>query len=115
MKPFYNKLIVHGAEFLVKYRDDKTKLPLPSYDLWEERYGVHLFTVASVIGGLRAAASFSHAMGETKHQERFEDAANEVQAAMSTHMWNESEKRFCRMATRTDKGYDLDMTVDAAM
>jgi GH15 family glucan-1,4-alpha-glucosidase len=115
MKDMFERLLVAGANFLVEFRDPDTKLPLPSWDLWEERYGVHLFTVASVIGGLRAAASFSHAMGETKHQERFEDAANEVQAAMVAHMWNEKEKRFCRMATRTETGYELDMNVDAAM
>ena len=29
------------------------------YDLWEERYALHTYTVASVIAGLRAAANFA--------------------------------------------------------
>jgi len=65
IKPLYRRLISNGADFIVDYRDPETKLPKPSYDLWEERYGVHLFTVAAVIGGLNAAANFAHAFGET--------------------------------------------------
>ena len=41
-----------------RYRDPRTGLPLPSYDLWEERWGVHAFTVATVYGGLKAAQEF---------------------------------------------------------
>lgn len=115
MKTMFTRLLRSAADFLVAHRDAETKLPLPSHDLWEERYGVHLFTVASVIGGLRSAASFSHTLGETRHQERYNDAADEIEAAMVKHMWNEKEHRFCRMATRTETGYQLDMTVDAAM
>jgi glucoamylase len=115
MRPLFKKILANGADFLVRYRDPETKLPLPSYDLWEERYGVHLFTVASVIGGLRAAANFAQAMGEMERQDVYQRAADEVEMAMIKYMWNDEEQRFCRMATRTPDGYKLDMTVDAAM
>jgi len=115
MRPLFQGFLIRSADFLVRYRDPETKLPLPSYDLWEERYGVHLFTVASVIGGLNAAASFAHALGEMEHYELYNATAEEVQQALIQHMWNEKEERFCRMATRTAAGYDLDMTVDASM
>lgn len=42
------------ADFLCVHVDEHG-LPKPSYDLWEERRGVHTFTVATVIAGLRAA------------------------------------------------------------
>jgi len=45
-----------AARFPADFRDERTKLPLMSYDLWEERLGVHAFTMASVVAGLRAAA-----------------------------------------------------------
>lgn len=115
MRPIHTKLLRHGADFLVRYRDPETKLPLPSYDLWEERYGVHLFTVASVIGGLRATAGFMQALGEIERSDVYTGTADEVQAAMIQYMWSEKDNRFCRMATRTADGYKLDMTVDAAM
>lgn len=114
-RPMLRNLISSGADFLVNYRDEKTKLPHASYDLWEERYGVHLFTVASVIGGLKAAANFAHALGELDNYKKYSEAAEEVEQAMFNFMWNEKEKRFCRMATRTPDGYQLDMNVDASM
>jgi glucoamylase len=114
IKPLYRRLITNAAEFMVSFRDEETKLPLPSYDLWEERFGVHLFTVTSVIGGLTAAAKFAAAFGETEQSELYVKVAEEVRQAMNKHMWSEADGRFCRMATRTASGYDLDMTVDAA-
>ena len=52
---------------MVKFRDEETGLPLNSYDLWEERYGVHTFTVSAVIAGLRAAGNFACAFGEQEY------------------------------------------------
>jgi glucoamylase len=115
MAPFFERLIRRGARFLVEFRDPETKLPKPSYDLWEERYGVHLFTVGSVIGGLNAAANFAQALGELELQRQCQDAVDEIVAGMNEHMWSKEHNRFCRMATRTAKGYNLDMNVDAAM
>ncbi len=115
MKPLFKGLVRRGADFLVKHRDPETLLPLPSHDLWEERYGVHTFTVASVVGGLRAAAGFAHALGELERYNTYLKAAEDMQGAMVKYMWSEGDGRFCRMATRTADGYNLDMTVDAAM
>ena len=43
------------AEFLIEFRDPDTKLPLPSFDLWEERQGVFTFTACAVVAGLSGA------------------------------------------------------------
>jgi len=51
IRPLYTPLITRSADFLVTHRDAETLLPIASYDLWEERYGVHTFTVAAVIAG----------------------------------------------------------------
>ncbi len=53
--PFYRPLVTRPADFMLGFVDAKTGLPLPSYDVWEERFGVHAFTVAAVIAALRAA------------------------------------------------------------
>ncbi|MBY0359406.1 MAG: glycoside hydrolase family 15 protein [Candidatus Obscuribacterales bacterium] len=111
----FESLVQRAADFLCRFRNPETKLPFPSHDLWEERYGVHLFTVASVIGGLKAAASFAHAFGESELHAKYEQTAHEVKEAMLKYMWNEQEQRFCRMATPTENGYEQDMTIDAAM
>ncbi len=55
IRPLWVDIVQKAAEFMCNYRDTRTGLPLPSYDLWEERWGVHAFTVATVYGGLKAA------------------------------------------------------------
>lgn len=113
IKPLYRRLIVNAGDFLVSYRD-ANNLPLPSYDLWEERRGIHLFTVASVIGGLVAAANFADAFGEYEQKARWLKAADEIRQAMIKYMWSDKDKRFCRMLTKEDNDYVKDMTVDSA-
>jgi glucoamylase len=50
IKPLYLPLVKGAADFLCRYRDPETGLPIPSYDLWEERRGVLSFTLARGIG-----------------------------------------------------------------
>ena len=59
IESIYNNFIKKTADFLIRYRDIHTSLPLPSYDLWEEHYGVSSFTSAVVYGGLVAALNFA--------------------------------------------------------
>ena len=99
----------------MKFRDKDTKLPLPSYDLWEERYGVHSFTVASVIAGLKAASSFACAFGESDLAHRYLQTATEMKEAMVKYLYHQDARRFVRMGTRSGSGYDLDMTIDASL
>jgi GH15 family glucan-1,4-alpha-glucosidase len=44
----YENLVIRCGDFLASYRDSKTGLPLPSYDLWEEKWGIHTFTVSAI-------------------------------------------------------------------
>lgn len=118
IKPLYEPLIVRPAEWTLTYRDH-AGLPLQSWDLWEERRGIHLFTVASTIGGLRAAAAFARDFGEHDRAARYAEQADHMRAAMKQHMWNAAEGRFARMVTpledgRGGTGYRLDMTHDSA-
>ncbi len=113
--PFYRGLVTRPADFLVNHVDQQTGLPLPSYDLWEERWGVHSFTVAAVIAGLRAAGRLATKFGETERAERYLDAAERMLGGARAVLWNEPEQRFARMATPGPSGYTLDMTVDSSL
>jgi GH15 family glucan-1,4-alpha-glucosidase len=94
---------------------DHNGLPLPSWDLWEERRGVHTFTVAATIGALRAAADFARDMGALDHAAEFTEGAERMCGALMRHLWVEEHGAFARMATPLDDGsYRLDMTRDAA-
>jgi GH15 family glucan-1,4-alpha-glucosidase len=47
----YPNLVLKTTDFLLKYIDPKTGLPRPSFDLWEEKYGVFAWTAATVYAG----------------------------------------------------------------
>jgi len=117
VKPFYRGIIINSAEFILKFRDKSTGLPLPSHDLWEERFGVHVFTVAAVCAGLTAAANFAEAFGETQHARRYRRAVRKMRRALFTHLFDKESGRFARgLVLRSDRtGYDLDMTPDSSV
>ena len=113
--PHYRPMITMAGEFLAKHVDADTGLPLPSYDLWEERWGVHTWTVATVIAGLNAAARFAAAFGELDLHRRYQRVAERMAEALGRHLWSDRAGRFARAATRSRDGYDLDLTVDASL
>lgn len=112
----YDKFVVPAASFLARYKD-ASGLPLPSYDLWEERYGVHAFTVASVYGGLLAAANFAEHFQDGARMIYYRDEAAKVKQAVEQFMFLESEQRFVRSLywNRDKNTYDADLTLDASM
>lgn len=112
IKQLYYPLIKKAADFMMNYRDFKTGLPLPSYDIWEERQGVLTFTVSTVIGGLMAASHFAKEFGETDLSEEYAEGANRMREAMEKHLYMAEEKRFARMLTIDNT---IDPTIDASL
>lgn len=103
------------ADFLADYRDPATHLPLPSWDLWEERRGCHIWTVASVIAALRDASSYAASMNDAKNSARYRRASEETLAAFESHFWNDDVQRYARMIAPNSEGtLTRDMTVDAS-
>ena len=116
IKPLYKPLIKNAADFLCRYRDPATGLPLPSYDLWEERRGVLSFTVGAVFGGLTGASLFCTVFGETERAERYRKVAAEIRDAASSYLWRDDLGRFCRMVSFRDPGApEIDATCDASL
>ncbi|MGN6391336.1 MAG: glycoside hydrolase family 15 protein [Gemmatimonadales bacterium] len=113
--PFYRGLVTRPADFLLDYVDQRTGLPMPSFDLWEERWGVHTFTVAAVIAGLRAAGRLAGEFGETERAARYVAGADRMVEGARAVLWNDQAQRFARMATPGPGGYTLDMTVDSSL
>jgi len=115
-KKLYRPLITRAADFLASFRDEETKLPLPSWNLWEDRRGIHTFTCATVVGGLRAAARFAALFGETECASVYEKAANEVRDAMREHLYRTELRRFARaLMPQADGNYEVDATIDASL
>ena len=116
ISPLYKSIIKAAGDFMVTYRDSETRLPLPSYDLWEERQGVLTWTVATVWVGLMAAANFTDCFGETDISEKYRAAAREIKAGMIKHLYDEKRSCFFRMIRRKEDGsWEKDRAVDASL
>jgi GH15 family glucan-1,4-alpha-glucosidase len=115
IRPLYDKLIKKSADFLVTNRDHDTKLPIPSYDLWEERFGVHSFTVAAVIAGLRAAANFARLFKDASLAGKYDNVAKQMKEGLERHLYHTGLKRYARSGYRKDKGYELDEVIDVSL
>ena len=116
IKPLYRSLICPLADFIASYRDKDTGLPLPSYDLWEERQGILSWTVGATWGGLNAAAQFAKAFGETSRAKNYLHAAKEIKGGTEAHLWQPGLNRFARMVNRKEDGsWEVDETIDASL
>ncbi|MEO8285555.1 MAG: glycoside hydrolase family 15 protein [Chloroflexota bacterium] len=116
IKSLFRPVVVAAADFMVGYRDKVSGLPLPSYDLWEERRGVMAFTVGAVYGGLMSAAHLAAAFGETELAARYETTADNIKEAVIENMYDPGSGRFVRMVTpEEDGGYVMDHTIDASL
>ncbi len=115
IRHLYNPLIKKAADFLVRYRDLQTLLPLPSYDLWEERYALHTYTVASVIAGLRAAANFAKLFQDPSLAVQYDSVADEMTEGVRHHLYHDGLKRFARSGSRIEGGYQLDEVIDISL
>ena len=89
IRPLWVDVVQKAADFMVRYRDPRTGLPLPSYDLWEERWGVHAFTVATVYGGLKAAHNFAVCFGDREKAEIYNKAAEEMKAGAAKYLFSD--------------------------
>lgn len=116
VNPLYEPLICKAADFLVEYRNSETNLPLPSYDLWEEKRGISTFTTSAVYGGLKAASNFAKIFGDTKRAVEYTRAATEIKDALLKHLYDKETGIFLKMVKPIENGEFLkDRTVDSSV
>lgn len=117
IQDMFDPLVRNIGNFLMEFRDEKTGLPQPSYDLWERERGVSAYTCSTVYAGLMAAAYLSSTLGHFNHHERYEKAAFEVREAILKYLYDEENKRFIKRLIPHPNGgeYTKDMIIDASM
>ncbi|WP_274649382.1 glycoside hydrolase family 15 protein [Paenibacillus humicola] len=111
----YKPLIRKAGHFLSRFIDEELKLPSPSYDLWEERYGIFTYSVAAVQAGLAAASNFCYLFGDDERGDRFKNVAEEVKQAILTHLWDEQQNRFIRGLYKQGDKWEKDMTLESSV
>ncbi|HHW31294.1 MAG TPA: glycoside hydrolase [Clostridiaceae bacterium] len=86
-----------GVEFLIKFLDKSTGLPGPSYDLWEERFGVHAYSSAAVYAGICAGAEVAEILSIPGNNiEKWKKAAEELRNSIDKNLWSEDKGIFLR-------------------
>jgi len=112
----YPYLVEKCCDFMLHCRNQETGLPLPTWNLWEDRRGVHTFTCATVVAGLRAGANFARLFDRSEKAVEYNLAAVEIVAAMREHLYSEHLGRFIRGLTADgDDNLTPDMTIDASL
>ena len=116
VKHKYRGLVARAADWMVSYRDGSTGLPHPSYDLWEERYGVHAFSVAASWAGLVAASRFAYRFNEGHLAQKWKGAADAIRAAADRFLYRPELGRFARTVDVNGEGkVDVDPILDASL
>jgi len=114
--PLYRELVKPAGNFLAAYQDPETGLPLPSYDLWEERRGVFSYTVGAVWAGLTAAANFANVLGEEGEAARYRRLAAKMKGAARQYLYDKKARRYLRGLTAgPGGGLTPDATIDSSI
>ncbi|NOU96315.1 glycoside hydrolase family 15 protein [Paenibacillus sp. LMG 31456] len=111
----YRTLIRRAARFMSAYIDQDLNLPKPSYDLWEERYGIFTFTTSAVYGGLIAAANFCSLFGDEERSSRYRHTAERIKSGILKHLWDEEEQRFVRGLYQENGQWVRDRTYESSV
>jgi GH15 family glucan-1,4-alpha-glucosidase len=112
----YRPLVLTAADFLCTYREPRTGLPAPSYDLWEERHGINTFTTAAVVAGLEGAARLVTAFGDREIGVRYRAQAEAIRNAAREYLFDPEKGHFSRMINvRPDGRIERDSTLDASI
>lgn len=94
LNDFYDSMIKPMAEWMTEYVDEKTGLPRPSYDLWEEVFLTTTFTTSTVYAALQAAADLADIKGDKTSAVKWRSAANDIGEAAHKYLYNADRKSF---------------------
>ena len=97
-------LVKGAANFLAGFRDPETRLPAPSFDLWEERLGIHAYSTAAVSHALERAARIASEIG--KDPSTWRRASHEIAHAAVERFWDANASRFVRSLSPRDDRLD---------
>jgi len=109
-KSFIRKI----AEFLCKFVDKGTGLPNESYDLWEEKLGIHTFTCTTVYAGLKAAANFENIFGSETRAQKYLKVAEQIKKKILQYMYDPEKKVFIKGIYYEGDEIKRDNTIDAS-
>lgn len=113
IESIYNPFIEPAAEFMVEFVESRLGLPQNSYDLWEEKFGIHTYTASTVYGALLAAAAFAKLLGKTEPARTYTVVAQRIQQAILDQLYKPELGMFVKSVRAYNQTEDVtDYTVD---
>jgi len=110
----YNSLVKRVAEFMVGFTYQDSGLPYPSYDLWEEKYGISTFTTSAVYGALNVAGRFARLLGKIDAAQRYESAAQAMRKSLLSHLFDKKSGTFCKLMNVQNGEVQRDSVLDVS-
>lgn len=99
----YSNLVRPAANFMSRFIDEQTNLPHASYDLWEERFGTHTFTVVVTKTALLNAAAIATKLNHSDSAETWRRAAERIDSA-TNQLYNPDLGRYRKGQFLNDEG-----------
>ncbi|MBD3273106.1 glycoside hydrolase family 15 protein [Candidatus Dependentiae bacterium] len=114
IKNIFECTIRNSANFMYNFINKKLGLPKPSYDLWEEKLGIHTFTCATVYAGFMAAYNFEKTFGTEQEAEKFLKIANTLKENIIKYFYDEKKKTFIKGIYFENDEIIKDETIDTS-
>lgn len=114
VQSLYTTMIQPMANFMARFRDEQTGLPHASYDLWEEKFLTHTYTVALVHRALSEAAKFAELFEYPDDAVRWNMAADEI--AKAAEVFFDPDRHLLRKGflLQEDGSLQFDNTLDVS-
>jgi GH15 family glucan-1,4-alpha-glucosidase len=110
----YSALIKPAADFVAGYVDQVTGLPHASYDLWEERFATHTYSVATVAAALKMASYMAGELNQTQDALAWSNTAVQIQGNI-VKLYNNEEGYYRKsLLMEADNNLELNNTLDAS-
>ena len=93
---YYRSLVIPAASYLIKALDKETGLQVSSFDLWEERDGIHTYSACTVYAGLKGASELAFSIGDSDRAILWREEANRLKQAILDKLYDHKLKRFRR-------------------
>ncbi len=114
VESMYSTFIQPAANFMTEFRDESTKLPHASYDLWEEKFLTSSYTTAITYRALLTAADLADIFEFPDDGVRWRDAAAEI--AAGCHVLFDQQRGALRKGylLQEDGSLQFDNTLDVS-
>lgn len=81
-----------------------SKLPRPSYDIWEERRSISTYTCSIVYSALKSASQIAIQLGKIQYSKAFEKYAEEIKQNIISYLYSTETESFVSGIVETKDG-----------